>query len=212
MTTHQDDDANLPQKEEEEVLVGPAMPAPKKRKILQFEEQYLERLPLSNMYEKSYMHKDWVTHVVVAKQPEFVITESIDGVVKFWKKQKTGIEFAKQFKSHLQRIVDLVVSHDGSLCASVSLDKTVKIFDVATFDMIAIVKLEYFPGKACWAYTKKSAKQYLAVSNSENGKVYVYDVRENTSEGWVEFHGVPVTAMVYQEEYDAVISCDQKGN
>jgi hypothetical protein len=33
--------------------------------VLPFEAQYLEALPCAQMYERSYMHRDTVTHVVV---------------------------------------------------------------------------------------------------------------------------------------------------
>jgi hypothetical protein len=35
--------------------------------VLQFEQQYLDALPCAQMYEKSYMHRDTVTHVVVSE-------------------------------------------------------------------------------------------------------------------------------------------------
>jgi hypothetical protein len=35
--------------------VGPAMPPPKKKKSLPFEQVYLDSLPCTEMYEKSYM-------------------------------------------------------------------------------------------------------------------------------------------------------------
>ena len=53
------------------------------------------------MYEKSYMHRDTVTHVVVAQAAEFIITGSADGHLKFWKKRQKGVEFAKHFRAHL---------------------------------------------------------------------------------------------------------------
>jgi hypothetical protein len=34
--------------------------------VLPFEQQYLDALPCAQMYEKSYMHRDTVTHVVVS--------------------------------------------------------------------------------------------------------------------------------------------------
>lgn len=53
------------------------------------------------MYEKSYMHRDRVTHIVVARKTDFIITASVDGHVKFWKKLSDGIEFVKHYKAHL---------------------------------------------------------------------------------------------------------------
>lgn len=46
------------------------------------------------------MHRDVITHVVTSKT-DFIITASIDGHLKFWKKTDDGIEFVKHFRSHL---------------------------------------------------------------------------------------------------------------
>ena len=47
----------------------------------------------------------------------------------------------------------LTVSQDCSLLASVSAqDRTLKVFDVATFDMIAMLRLPFQPACAEWAY------------------------------------------------------------
>ncbi len=69
-------------------------------KVLKFEQLYLEQLPLAEMYEKSFMHRDVVTFVAITKT-DFIITASADGHVKFWKKQPVGVEFVKHFRSHL---------------------------------------------------------------------------------------------------------------
>lgn len=44
----------------------------------------LADLPRSQMYEKSFMHRDDVTHVAVAGH-DFIITASADGDLRFWK-------------------------------------------------------------------------------------------------------------------------------
>lgn len=116
------------EEEEAGADVGPLPPPPKKRKVLEFEQQYLASLPLADMYERSYMHRDTVCQVAVAPGPDFFITASVDGHVKFWKKQPQGIEFAKHFKAHLGPVSGLAVSSDGSLCATISTqDKSVKV-------------------------------------------------------------------------------------
>ena len=194
-------------------MVGPEMPKNKKRKILHFEDQYLKALPLSSMYEKSYMHRDTVTHVAAAEATDFLITASIDGHIKFWKKGDTDVEFAKEFKAHLGPITGLAVSLDGSLCASISTDKTVKVFDVATFDMIAMIRLSYQPGCVEWTYQRGDAEQKLAVSDCDSSNIYIYDVRSGSSDsiGTVTAHSSPVTAMRYNAVYNIVISADTKG-
>ncbi|KAF3551373.1 hypothetical protein DY000_02006963 [Brassica cretica] len=120
--------------EEEEPMVGPG-PAPrvKRKRPLQFEQAYLDSLPCANMYEKSYMHRDVVTHVAVSAA-DFFITGSIDGHLKFWKKKGVGIEFAKHFRSHLGPIEGLAVSVDGLLCCTISNDDhAVKIYDIHSY-------------------------------------------------------------------------------
>lgn len=73
-------------------LVGPSLSEasqPKKRKVLPHEKLYLDNLPGAESYEKSYMHRDVITHCIVTAS-DFVVTASCDGHVKFWKKVETG--------------------------------------------------------------------------------------------------------------------------
>ncbi|CAA7405378.1 unnamed protein product [Spirodela intermedia] len=103
-------EATVAATEEEEIVIGPG-PAPRARlkRPLQFEQAYLDTLPCAHMYEKSYMHRDVVTHVAVSPA-DFFITGSLDGHLKFWKKKPIGIEFAKHFRSHLGPIEGLAVN------------------------------------------------------------------------------------------------------
>jgi hypothetical protein len=44
---------------------GPSLPPPaKRRKVLEHEAVYLAALPSAEMYEKSFMHRDTISHVV----------------------------------------------------------------------------------------------------------------------------------------------------
>lgn len=45
----------------------------------------LKGLPLTQMYERSFMHRDTVTHVATAAAHDFIITGSSDGDLRFWK-------------------------------------------------------------------------------------------------------------------------------
>lgn len=79
------------------------------------------------------MHRDMLSFVTVTPFTDFIITTSVDGVVKFWKKEATGIEFVMGYRGHLGPVTSISVSADGSTFASASSDKTVKIFDVVNF-------------------------------------------------------------------------------
>ena len=81
----------------------------KAKKILPFEKTYIDSLPSATMYERSFMHRDLVTHISVAKSTEFIITGSCDGHVKFWKKMPDNIEFVKHFQAHLGNLLFIKV-------------------------------------------------------------------------------------------------------
>lgn len=107
----------------------------KKRRTLPYEKLYISALPSSPRYSKSLMHKDQLSFVTMTPFTDFLITSSVDGVVKFWKKVAVGIEFVKEFKAHTGEIKSISVSQDGRSFATAGADKTVKIFDVVTFGM-----------------------------------------------------------------------------
>ncbi|KAK7272208.1 hypothetical protein RJT34_28677 [Clitoria ternatea] len=198
---------------EEEALIGPG-PAPRSRpkRPLQFEKAYLDALPSANMYEKSYMHRDVVTHVAVSPA-EFFITGSADGHLKFWKKRPIGIEFAKHFRSHLGPIEGLAVSADGLLCCTISNDRSVKIYDVVNFDMMVMIRLPYVPGAVEWVYKQGDVKAKLAISDRNSPFVHIYDARAGSNDPIIskEIHMAPIKVMKYNQLHDTVLSADAKG-
>ncbi|KAG8488597.1 hypothetical protein CXB51_016499 [Gossypium anomalum] len=218
--------------EEEEPVIGPG-PAPRARpkRPLQFEQAYLDSLPSANMYEKSYMHRDVVTHVAVSSA-DFFITGSVDGHLKFWKKKAVGIEFAKHFRSHLDPIEGLAssmslllvhsstmtcsamqVSADGLLCCTISSDRSVKVYDVVNYDMMVMIRLPYVPGAVEWVYKQGDVKAKLAISDRNSSLVHIYDARAGSNEPIIsrEIHLGPVKVMRYNSAFDIVISGDEKG-
>ncbi|KAG7445741.1 peptidyl-prolyl cis-trans isomerase [Guyanagaster necrorhizus] len=198
--------------------VGP-MPIPadaegsvkKKRKVLPHERLYLEHLPDAEQYYKSFMHRDVINFCVVTKT-EFLITTSVDGHLKLWKKQDNGIEFVKHFRAHLTPVKAVSASADGQLFATVSDDGTAKVFDVVNFDMINIITLGFTPHSCCWVHRRGQAG-LLAVSDSTSGTIKLYEGRGNdTPLETIEcLHRFPVHGMTYSDRYDCVISADEGG-
>ena len=90
------------------------------------------------------MHRDTVTQVAITKS-NFLITSSLDGHLKFWKKQDVGIEFVKHYRTHLGPILALATSDDGRSLACLGADAggkapeggevkgSAKVFDVENF-------------------------------------------------------------------------------
>ena len=189
------------------------MPLKKKRK-LPYEALYVDALPKGLRYSKSLMHKDQVASVTVVPSPlDFVITTSVDGFVKFWKKTSTSIEFAKEYRAHSGRIQSTSISVDGGAFATAgdNDDKTVKLFDVATFDLLSILNLEAAATCISWVH-RRGAAPMLAVAI---GKViHIYDGRgeqQTPLHTLKSMHRTPVVAMAYNATYDSVVSADDSG-
>uniref|UniRef100_A0A8C2XW08 peptidylprolyl isomerase n=1 Tax=Capra hircus TaxID=9925 RepID=A0A8C2XW08_CAPHI len=203
------------EEENEERWVGP-LPVEatlaKKRKVLEFEKVYLDNLPSASMYERSYMHRDVITHVVCTKT-DFIITASHDGHVKFWKKIEEGIEFVKHFRSHLGVIESIAISSEGALFCSVGDDKAMKVFDVVNFDMINMLKLGYFPGQCEWIYCPGDAISSVAASEKSTGKIFIYDGRGDNQPLHIfdKLHTSPLTQIRLNPVYKAVVSSDKSG-
>lgn len=197
--------------------MGPQLPseAPKKkRRVLRHEKLYVAALPKSARYSKSLMHKDQILFATWTPLTDFLITSSVDGVVKFWKKDAHGIEFVKEFKAHDGEIKSVSVSKDGRSFATAGVDETIKIFDVITFDLLSMVSLNYVPNCVCWVHTKSASLPLLAVSEQGKPLIHVYDGRGEKEEPIHTIKGLhrsPVHIMAFNEAYDCVVSADEKG-
>ncbi|KAL3454630.1 hypothetical protein BJX65DRAFT_4996 [Aspergillus insuetus] len=197
---------------------GPALPsadAPKKkRRKLPFEKVYVNALPTSPRYSKSLMHKDQLSFVTVTPHTDFLITSSIDGVVKFWKKMAVGVEFVKEFRAHATEIRSVSVSADGRSFATTGSDKTVKIFDVITFDLLSMLTLEFDPRYVCWVHPRGASLPLLAVTDEASSSIHIFDGRgENSTplHTLKSLHRNPVAAIAFNDAYDCVISADESG-
>jgi peptidylprolyl isomerase domain and WD repeat-containing protein 1 len=155
---------------------------------LEGEAIFLNALPDAQMYEKSYMHRDIVTHVAVSKSTDFIITGSIDGHVKFWKKMLTTIEFVKHFQAHLGSINTFEISSDDRKLMTASKDKMIKFFDIQSFDMSNMLSITFTPSCACWL-----VKNRVAIADADSSFIYVYS-SDSDSGVLIEinFHSLPV--------------------
>ncbi|KAL8371049.1 hypothetical protein RB595_001073 [Gaeumannomyces hyphopodioides] len=197
--------------------MGPKLPsqAPKKkRRVLPYEKLYTSALPASARYSKSLMHKEQLSFVLWTPLTEFLITASVDGVVKFWKKVAQSIEFVKEFKAHQGDIRSVSVSADGRNFATAGADKSLKIFDVITFDLLAMIPLEFVPRCVCWVHKKGASLPLLAVSDAEKPVIHILDGRGEKSEPLHILKGLHrsvVNVMAFNDVYDCVVSADEGG-
>jgi peptidylprolyl isomerase domain and WD repeat-containing protein 1 len=193
------------------------VPAKKKRR-LENESVYLASLPSATAYEKSYMHRDVITHIVIARDEDFILTGSIDGHIKLWKKMSTGIEFVKHFVAHIGKLHCLQISGDGKKLVSSGADRMIKIFEIASFDMINIIRTpvdatdSFTPGVTTWLVERTSnVYSRIATADTTSGSIRVYnaDAASNVFTT-LSIHMAPIVAMCLVSSLKFVISVDTK--
>ncbi|PWZ00398.1 hypothetical protein BCV70DRAFT_94770 [Testicularia cyperi] len=198
-----DDDIGPPPPPGNEASTSKPAAHKKKRRNVAYEQTFLTNLPSADRYFKSLMHRDTVTSVTVTPLTGFVITTSVDGWVKFWKKttlaggssvggasastasSKDGglggagsvVEFVKQYRAHLSSIIATACSCDGAMYATLAADRTVKIFDVVNFDLINMLNLPYQARTLAWIHKRGSARSLLAISDEGSPLIRIYDGR-----------------------------------
>ncbi|KAA0150844.1 hypothetical protein FNF29_04958 [Cafeteria roenbergensis] len=133
----------------------------------------LDLLPNADLYEKSYMHRAPVTHVLASARSDMVVTCSSDGAVKLWAKLEEGLEFAKGFFAHRGGVTAAALSQDGLRLATGGADKSVKVFDVKALDMVGLVEVACVPSCAVWTKAGPSAPDRLVVADSGSPAVLV---------------------------------------
>jgi len=152
--------------------------------------------------------------VTITPHTDFLITSSLDGVVKFWKKMTMGVEFVKEFRVHDGEIRGASASADGRSFATAGADNTVKIFDVITFDLLAMLTLQFTPRCVCWVYGRGASLPLLAVTDESSNTILIFDGRGEDNEPLytlTSIHKKPVIAIAYNHAYDCVVSADEAG-
>ncbi|KAL7672713.1 hypothetical protein ACOME3_007594 [Neoechinorhynchus agilis] len=153
----------------------------KEAKVLQIDD----KLPTAPYYRQSFMHRDTVTHVLVVRRADFVFTGSVDGHVKLWKVNgyhqrnerdiRDPVEFVKDFHAHLGPISQMCQSRSKTLVASLSAeDRSFKVFDVHTFDMICMQKLLFVP-QSMEFVDAETTNGVLLLSDAASERIAVYD-------------------------------------
>ena len=160
------------------------------------------------------MHRDQLAFVNVTPHTDFLLTSSVDGVVKFWKKTVADVESVKEFKAHQGEIKSVSVSQDGRSFATAGSDKTIKIFDVVNFDLLAILNFERVARIVCWVHKKGASLPLLAVSFEDSNDIEIFDGRGESQTPMhtiSKLHRSPVEAIAFNNAYDCAISSDDNG-
>lgn len=191
------------------------MEGPKRKKIKR-EGLYLDNLPNYERYTKSYPNRGEVS--VLAVQPgsgaEFVVTGTMEGYVKIWRKAKGRgeLEFVKQYLAHNEgdAVVGCRFSDDGKTFVTISTDCTAKVFDANGLDMMNIIDLGFKPRAAYWVRSQEV--DTIVISEAESGKIHLFDSTEGQSIKVLEgLHKTSVGILEYNSAYNCMVSADDSG-
>ena len=108
------------------------------------------------------MHKDVVNNIISSSESEYVVTVSVDGHIKFWKKVYSLVDFVKNFKAHNGLITGTSISKNNHLLCTVGFDKTLKIFDLFNCDLLISLKLPFVP--ICCEFIPQKGKDWELIA------------------------------------------------
>jgi len=99
------------------------------------------------------------------------------------------------------------------LCASISTDTAIKIFDVLNYDLMLMLRLSFRPSCLEWIVKSGDVNPKIIICDSVTPQVFVYDVHESAEPIHVfSPHTTPVSLIKNNSVYDAVITMDSKGD
>ena len=125
----------------------------------------LAKMPTGKRYEKSFMHRETVSYLLVSGKHDMVFTASDDGYLKFWKKGQVVIEFVKTFRAHLHRITGMALTpNEQRLVTVCQEEQSIKLFDVPNFDVIHFIRVGFAPGECDFVSKVTSFSPILAVA------------------------------------------------
>ena len=96
----------------------------------------LQRLPASEMYHLSFMHKTTIQFVTSAPSVGFFISMSEDGDVKFWHRLSEEIELVRSINVGTGSFSSYAVSYDGKYLATGTMNGHVHVFDIPNFVLV----------------------------------------------------------------------------
>ena len=114
----------------------------------------------------------------------------------------------------LGAIISLSVNVSGRLLSSIGSDRTLKIFDVVSFDNISMGKLPFPPLVCAFVHSSSSGLSRLAVSDSQSSSIYLYDAETLNVKQPISVlsnlgHFSSVSLISYASKFDLSISCDE---
>ncbi|KAH1022518.1 WD repeat-containing protein 61 [Dendroctonus ponderosae] len=109
---------------------------------------------------------------------EYIITGGVDDLVKVWDLHEDKLELKHTLEGHSLGVISVAVSNNGKLCASSSLDASMRIWDLEKGEKIANVDVGPVD---LWTVEFSPDDKYI-ISGSHSGKISQYSVENANTE------------------------------
>jgi len=117
-------------------------------------------------------HADWVTSLAVhPKEPRLLASGGADNLIRVW---ADGAEAAQELAGHSDWVSGLAWSPDGRTLASASLDRTVRRWDMETFQALGEPLLEGPSNRISGVAIGPDGK--ILAATTANGLIYLWDL------------------------------------
>ncbi|KAJ8912454.1 hypothetical protein NQ315_002820, partial [Exocentrus adspersus] len=124
---------------------------------------------------------------------DYIVTGGVDDLVKVWVLQDDRLVLKHKLEGHSLGVVSVAISNSGKLCASSSLDSSMRIWDLEKGEKIANVDVGPVD---LWTVAFSPDDKYI-ISGSHAGKITSYSVETAKAEQTFETRGKFTLSIAY---------------
>lgn len=181
-------------------------------------------LAMNEFYKCSYKTESAIT-AMAKSDNSLIITGFKNGIVKFWKRLEKDdkskdtdgqLVCTKQFLAHPEKeIAQLLVNSDGLRLVTVAKDdKSIKIFDLISLDMIFVMKLDFLPSTCSTtsnSWFRSNNQDQILVNELNSTNMFVVHPENDEINQIKSVHKSPVQTLTYNQKDQCFISIDTRG-
>lgn len=122
----------------------------------------------------------------------------------------TELEMLREYSAHTTEVRALV-ANTNVLISMGDGDRSMKVFDLHSLDMILVLSLDFTPGGVQPCLFSETTSTFVAVGEKDLKNVHVVDIESDLEPRQVAVHRHPVTAVCYNPTYECFVSADSRG-
>ncbi|GJQ73963.1 hypothetical protein Trydic_g18897 [Trypoxylus dichotomus] len=133
---------------------------------------------------------------------DYLISGGLDDLVKVWELRDEKLELKHKLEGHSLGVVSVAVSNDGRLCASSSLDSSMRIWDLKSGEKTSSIEVGPVD---LWTVAFSPDDKFI-ISGSHSGKITMYSVETAKAEQTLDTRGKFTLSIAYSPDGKYVAS------